>query len=221
MILKKRKMGKTKKKQSKKTSTTIFVIFTILFLFFTFAIFLLSLLRYNYQKWEEGFLESDVLFLEQDSDVEERVNRKILDYNRRTEEYSFIEFNKDESLFLLSTALTESFPNWLKMEDFALSTSSGRWILYFEGSVRDISLPWIGIILVKENVQSMDVHVEDVVLGNISFKSFSLGSVVEKINSGINTSMRLINDGNFAGKVFENIELAEESLTIKSRNISF
>ena len=46
-------------------------------------------------------------------------------------------------------------------------------------------------------------------------------SIVEKTNVGLSRAIRLINDGNFAGRIFENIELGTESLVIKSRNISF
>jgi hypothetical protein len=216
-------MGKKKEKKSSNSNLKL-IILGVAILFVFFFLILISLYKYNYEQWEESFLKSDAFFLNLDEnteDLEKNIEKKILDYNRRSEEYTFIEFSNEEFLFLFGSGLSESSPDWLNVKKSALISSPGRWVFYFKSSFRDTSLPWIGFVLTKEDMQSVDLFVEDILIGNVSVRNISFESIVEDVNEGINHSMRLINDGNFAGKVFENIELGSESVTIKSRSITF
>lgn len=194
--------------------------FLVLFiLFFSFLSFLLFLFSNNYKNWEKEFLNSEVLFLDfknENLDLDE----KISEYNRVEGEYAFIELTQEESLFLFSNALSESLPDWIEIQKTGLVTSEGEWIFYIKSNAWNISLPWFGIFLFKENIQSIDIYIEDIFLGDFSSKNFGLYSILEKSNSGLERAIKLVNDGNFAGRIFENIELGQESLIIKSRNTS-
>ncbi len=189
-------------------------------LIFTFFSFLGFLLFRNYKTWENDFLSSDVEFFDFKNETVD-LNEKILRYNESEREYAFIEFSKRESLFLFSKALDDSLPDWFEVEKTGLETSSGLWSFFVKTSVWDFELPWFEILLVKDQVQSIDIYIEDIFIGNFSFKNSFLNSTVEKANDGLKRAIRLVNDGNFAGRVFENIELHFEVLVIKSRNISF
>ena len=148
------------------------------------------------------------------------LEEKIAQYNEMTGEYAFIEFDKRESLFLFSQSLDESLPEWVEIEKTALETSRGNWRFFVKGSAFNLSLPWIQISLFKEDMQSVDIFVDDIFFGNLSFKNIYLNSIVENVNRGLRRSIQSVNDGNFAGRVFENIELAQDSLIIRSRNIT-
>ncbi len=173
----------------------------------------------NYQSWELEFSQLDgIVFIDLEAEKVD-LDKKILGYNQSRKEYAFVEFTKKESLFLISKSLGESLPDWVILEKAGLIPTHGFWRIYLKTSVWGKDLPWFEIWLLKDNVQSVDIYVEDLFLGNISLKNF--GGIVEKVNGGFTRSMRLINDGNFAGRIFENIELGSDGMVIKSRNISF
>jgi hypothetical protein len=197
-----------------------FYILPPILLVVSFLSFLIFLFAKNYQSWEETFPSSDIFILEIPND-QISLDGKIREYNEEGKEYSFIEFTKEESLFLLSDATGNSLPDWVELEKTGLYTSKGLWKFYLKTKAFSFEMPWLEIILKKEDVQSVEIFVEDVSIGDLSLKNIGFSSVVSKIDDGFGRAIRLVNDGNFAGRVFENIELGDENLVIKSRNFSF
>lgn len=215
-----KKKATIRKKQKTKAKTSIwylpFLVLLILFLSFSSLLFLLF--SSNYKNWEEEFENSEIEIVDfrtEGIDLDE----KILEYNEIEREHAFIEFNKEESLFLLSMGLNESLPEWIEIEKTALQTSRGNWRFFVKSRALSLSLPWLQISLSKEEVQSVDVYIDDIFLGGLSFKNIYLNSIVDNTDRGLARAIQLVNDGNFAGRVFENIELTEDSLIIRSRNI--
>lgn len=194
-----------------------FLIFIILIVSFTS--FLFFLFSNNYKQWEEEFYSSDLEIFDFQKDSVD-LDEKILEYNRTESEYAFIEFNETESIYLFASSLNESLPNWIEVQKVALQPSRGYWIFFVKGKAFDLSLPWFQVAIGKEEIQSVDIYIDDIFLGNFSFRNLGLGSVVESADNGLERATMLVNDGNFAGRVFENIELGEKSIVIRSRNIS-
>ncbi len=192
----------------------------IAILFLTFSSFSLFLFSNSYKDWERDFKNSEILFLDFKNE-EVDLEKKIQEYNKVKTEYAFIEFNKKEALFLFSNSFEQSLPNWIGVEKTALETSRGSWNFFVKTHIGNISMPWFKISILKKDFQSVNIYIDDIFLGNISLKSLNLNSVVENSNSGLHRAIQLVNDGNFAGRVFENIELGEETLVIKSRNIGW
>ncbi len=210
-----------KKKVKKESNLLLFLlpIFTVLVLIVSFTSFLFVLFSNSYEAWEEDFEKSEVLFLdfrEESVDLED----KIQEYNKVTGEYSSIALSQKEALFLISQALDESLPDWASVQETALDTSVGNWNLFVKIQAFERTMPWLNIeFSKKKDIQSVDIYVEDLSLGDFSLKRFGFEGVVENVNGGVQRALQLVNDGNFAGRVFENIELGEEELIIKSRNI--
>ncbi len=194
-------------------------------LFFLMAsVLAFFILRNSYNNWTEDFLSANVMILNLSEDmyeIEESLESKIFTYNADERDNVFIQITTEESLLLFSKALSESFPDLIEVTHMGLIPYRGNWFVYVKSEMYSVSLPWFGFNLRKDDVQSIDIYIEDVFLGNMSFKKLFLESFVEEINRGINRSLRLVNDGNFAGRIFENIELTEEYLVIRSRKISF
>ncbi len=215
-------MKKEKKKTKKGSKSSFWYVpfLVLLILLITFVSFLYILLSNSYKQWEVGFVESDLEFLDYQNESVD-LEEKILDYNASDSEYAFIEFTKKESLFLLTQSLDESLPDWIEIQKTALDTSEGRWEFFVKSKIANSSLPWVQIVFVKEGFQSVDIHIADILVGNLSFKNFNLDIIVENANRGLERGIQLVNDGNFAGRVFVNIELTQDSLIIRSRNISF
>ena len=212
---------KTKKKQKTKVKTSMWYLpfLVLLILTISFGSLLFFLFSNNYKEWEEEFENSEIeMFDFRDEGVD--LDEKILTYNEIEREHAFIEFNKEESLYLLSMGLDESLPEWVDIEKTALQASRGNWRFFVKSRALGLSLPWLQISLSKEDVQSVDVYVDDIFLGDLSFKNIYLNSIVDNTDRGLKRAIQLVNDGNFAGRVFENIDLTEDSLIIRSRNIT-
>jgi hypothetical protein len=208
-----------KSKNEKKLFSWYLPFLILLILFLSFTSFLYFLFSKNYKEWEEEFQTSEIEMLDY-GDEKVDLDAKILEYNNTESEIAFIEFTKKESLLLFSQALDESLPNWIEIEKTALETSMGNWRFFVKSKTSRFSLPWFEISLSKEGFQSVNVYIEDMFLGDLSLRNIGLNSVVENSNRGLSRAIQLVNDGNFAGRVFENIELAEHSLIIRSREIS-
>ncbi len=216
---------KAKKKGAKNKRIKVISRYVVLCLLLLLSIFVFTflILRMNYAQWKVDFDRADLVMLDLDEDLRDlksSLESKIADYNESEETHSFLELNQEESLLLFSVALEESLPKGFEVRKMSLISNPGNWYVYFKTDFHSFSLPWIAINLKKEDVQSVDIYVEDLFLGNMSFKGLFLGSLVDSINQGIAHSIKLVNDGNFAGKVFENIELREDGLVIRSRSVS-
>ncbi len=212
---------KVEKKVKKESNLLLYLLplFTVLVLIFSFTSFLFVFFSNSYEAWEGDFEKSEVLFLdfrEESVDLED----KIQEYNKVTDEYSSIVLSQKEALFLISQALDESLPEWASVQETALDTSVGNWNLFVKTQAFERTMPWLSIeFSKKKDIQSVDIYVENISVGNFSLKRFGFERVVENVNGGVQRALQLVNDGNFAGRVFENIELGEEELIIKSRNI--
>ncbi len=218
---KKKVIQKKRKKAVKKQEPTLsyaFFLWAIFLLIFTFLSFLSFLFFQNYKTWEQEFLSSDIEFLDYQNETVD-LDEKIRWYNEQKSEYAFIEFSKQEALFLFSQGLDGSLPDWFEVEKTALGTSSGEWSFFVKTSIWNFKLPWFEILLLKDQYQSIEIYIEDIFVGNFSFRNSFLNSTLEKANNGLANAIRSVNDGNFAGRLFENIELGEEKLVVKSRNI--
>lgn len=209
---------KEKEEKEAKVFTWYFPFLILFILLLSFSSFLFFLFSKNYKEWEKEFENSSIeIFDYQNEKVD--LDEKIEEYNNMQTEYAFIEFTKEEALFLFSQALDESMPEWFNMKETALETERNSWKFFAKGEISNFTLPWFQISLAKEPIQSVDIYIDDIFFGNLSFRNLGLESVVENSNRGLSRAIKLINDGNFAGRVFENIELTEDSLIIRSRNI--
>ncbi|GEM_PF-3235650 len=196
-------------------------VFLLILLFILLIFFLV--LRSTYLSWKEE-RESDLVILDLEEDIsgyERELEESIEEYSRAEGTYSFIELSKKESLLLFSKAFEDSLPNVFQVNKMGLLADYGEWRVFVKTEAFSIDLPWIGFYLKKEGMQSIDIYVEDIFLGNVSLSRLFLRSQVESINEGISKSIELIGKGEFLGKEFENIEFKEDEMVIRSREATF
>lgn len=156
-------------------------------------------------------------------DASSSVSKSLLDkidkYNKESSEYVFIELSRQEFLYLFTKSVQASVPDGVKINEARLLTYPRRWVFYFKGQYGNFAFPWVGIAVQKDGSQSIDLYIDDAYIGDYSLNSFYLEKVVNDLNNGLRNGLHVVNDGNFAGRYFENIELGEDTLIIKSRNI--
>lgn len=195
----------------------ILILFVVIF-----SALICFVLYQRYKGWEKDFYNNGnyiSLSMDASSAVSKSLAEKIEKYNKEASEYVFIELSRQESLYLFAKSIQASVPDGVQITEARLLTYPRRWIFYFKCQNGDFIFPWIGFAIQKDGSQSIDLYIDDVYIGDYSLNSFYMEKIVNDFNNGLRNGLHVVNDGNFAGRYFENIELGEESLIIKSRNI--
>ena len=86
---------------------------------------------------------------------------------------------------------------------------------YFQFKYKTYTLPWVLINLQKDDLETAEVYVTDMFIGNLSFSSFGLKPFIDNINDGIRNAIILVNENQFSGRKIKNIELLEDGFVIK------
>lgn len=192
-------------------------------IFFLVTITAICFVLYQrYKGWETDFYNNSnyiSLNMSETSSVSKSLSDKIDQYNKDNAEYVFIELSKQESLYLFTKSVQSSVPSGVEITESRLLTYPRRWVFYFKSQYGKVSLPWFGIAVQKDDSQSIDLYIDDAYIGDYSLTSFYMQKVVDDFNNGLRNGLHVVNDGNFAGRYFENIELGEDTMIIKSRNI--
>ncbi len=207
-------------KKKKSILNRFFKLFLLLLLvIFLSLISILSLLFLDYKKWEKTFennhLSTDFVYLD-DKTLNESIDGKIKIFSESKNDVESITFTNKESLILLGKSLEASLPENIKYEKGYIQTAKNNWEVYVKLKVNDrYSIPWIYLVFTKDNMETAEIYVKEMSIGNYSFKDYGLGFVIKKVNKGIVESITLINTSDFTGRIFRNIELDQETLIIK------
>jgi hypothetical protein len=197
---------------------------TLLFLFLL-AILALTVIAFvsycRYSKWEKAELSklgiictSDIT---QESSGEEGlgtvIEDKIKKFALSDTKTDFVVLTEDEMLYLL----LENFTNEgdVKVEDICLKPSKGIWQLYLKTKYKKISLPWLVLDIVKDNIETAEVYVREVRLGDLELPVFLESRVRDDLNRGISDGIIMLNENNFLGRRIDNIELLEDRVIFK------
>jgi uncharacterized protein YpmS len=197
---------------------------TLLFLFLL-AILALTVIAFvsycRYSKWEKAELSklgiictSDIT---QESSGEEGLGTVIEDKIKKFAlsdiKTDFVVLTEEEMLYLL----LENFTNEgdIKVEDICLKPSKGICQLYLKTKYKKISLPWLVLDIVKDNIETAEVYVREVRLGDLELPVFLESRVRDDLNRGISDGIIMLNENNFLGRRIDNIELLEDRVIFK------
>ncbi|MBD3329089.1 hypothetical protein GF357_01190 [Candidatus Dojkabacteria bacterium] len=182
-------------------------------------------LRRNYQDWEKQFTsevaQTEVLSMSDEAkmtELSDQVESKITAFSESTEIVDFIEFNVNEVEYLLGQKLSDSMPDGLEIDKIYIESGDGRWDIYFQpkSSTRKV-FPWISLAVTKAEVESPRVKIDAVRVGEYDVSEFGVGFLVDDLNSGYTEALNLVNENEFTGRRFENIELEVNGLIVKGR----
>jgi hypothetical protein len=96
-----------------------------------------------------------------------------------------------------------------------VETGKNDWLLYVQLTWNGMRLPWATLRLQKDNIQTAQIFVSSLKVGPYSADDFGLKSVRDSINSGIQNSIILVNENEFTGRRFVNIDMDENGVVIK------
>lgn len=198
-------------------------------LFFTFLVFLAVLagiffvVRYDYLTWESEFegkhVDSDYVYLmgEDADSLNSSINTKINEFSSNAESIDFIELTDREAVYLIGKQYSLSTPENFTVDRLYLDAEINDWKVYIQGSYQGIELPWLILRIEKDDIETAQLYVSEMAIGKYDLDEWGLLVVREDVNTGFQDALILVNENDFTGRKFENIELTQDSMVIKGR----
>lgn len=198
----------------------------LLFIFLSFIVVLILsgvvvwfVVFREYGNWEGRFedshLSTDFITLDQKV-IEDGLNKKVDEYSKSQDNTDFIEVSKEEAMYLVGLGLNDSLPDNISFEKGYIDSKKGSWDIYIKLKYNDkYSLPWIVATVIKDEIESPELYIDRVLIGDFDFEDFGVGIIVKEANRGLRDAVTLINSSDFTGREIKNIELGTKSVVIK------
>lgn len=215
------------KRKKKKSGFKTFLAF--LFIFFISLLLVLVGLSYlgysKYSEWRDGFENtrlSDEFYYVGSEDfqlAEKNLNKKLQKFQESEEDVDFVELEINEVIALLdNTLFTDENGDWQSIR-YAVETQEGQWTVYAEFTYKHRILPWLIFTIDKDPIETPELYISDISIGNLDLDNFGLEFIKEKVNDGYSEAIVNINESGFTGRVWQNIELEAYSVIIKGKII--
>jgi hypothetical protein len=200
-------------------------VFKTLLLLFLFAIVTLAVIAFvsslRYSKWKETELSKQGITCMSDitdktSEAENlgvTIEDKIKKFTLSDTKTDFIVLTEEEMLYLFSENFTEGGD--IRVEDICLKPSEGVWQLYLKTKYKKVSVPWLVLDIVKDNIETAEVYIRKVHIGGLEIPAFLETRLREDLNRGISDGIIMLNENNFLGRRIDNIELLEDRVVFK------
>ena len=204
----------------KKRKVPIFGLFTLSFLLIVLlsVIFLWVIVFREYKNWQEVFerdkFEKDYVTLS-NNDIKTSVNSKLKAFSESTKSVDFVEITDREFVYLVGESLNSSLPLDITFEKGYVISNESVWDLYVKTNRNGFLLPWLVFRVTKDKTESPEIYISKMSVGNFDFTDYGAKIVIERINKGIRDAILLVNQSDFTGRIFRNIELEKEKMTIK------
>ena len=193
-----------------------------IFLFSTLTVFLLLVIVvahmvFSYRSWQRDFekkISPQELVESIDMEEKERLEEKIADVMSSIGDTSVLELSTIE----VSSLMLNSFQGneFLNIEGVYIDPMErGRWDVYFKTDFLEKVSAWVKIKIRKEDRETAEIFVEDVLIGTYSFKSLGLNKLVEEINQALSSALITVGENGFVGRTLENIELLDSEIVIR------
>ncbi|MCK9368797.1 hypothetical protein M0R04_02350 [Candidatus Dojkabacteria bacterium] len=204
------------------------------FTFFSFigyiflSIFLVILLSFlgiffflfkDYSNWQKIFeterLTTDYVY-SNDAVLKKSTDEKILTFSKSVEKTDTIQLIDKEVLYLISNSLNSSLPTNFSYKRGYVQSQDGYWNVYIQLTVKEkYQLPWMLFVITKDDMETPEIYVKTISIGNYDLKDWYMEGTIIKINKGIRDGIQLVNTSDFSGRIFRNIELEKGIMTIK------
>jgi hypothetical protein len=202
----------------KKVFKTLFRLFLVVMS----VLVIIGLVSYHrYAKWKEDELSKEEIICISDitkessegENLEAVIEDKIKQFVLSDTKTDFIVLTEEEMLHLFSENFMEEGD--VKVENICIKPSKGVWQLYLKSKYKKISLPWLVLDIVKDNIKTAEVYIREVHVGDLELPTFLQSRVREDLNRGISDGIVMLNENNFLGRRIDNIELLEDRVVFK------
>ncbi len=193
----------------------ILLISVLVILFFAIisAIYLIC----SYNSWEKNFensISSENIVTSTDTLQEENLEKKIEEITYSSDETVVLELSPAE----VSSLILSSFQGNESLELSSVYTEpveKGRWNVFLKIRVLDKFSVWTEAKIRKEDRETAEIFIEDILIGKCSLNSFGMNSTVEKANKALSSALITAEENGFVGRAFKNIELLDSGLVVR------
>lgn len=208
----------------KKFLKKLFKLFLILISILLLVFIVYSLIINSYTRWEQSKLtaieNSNYLYNDKEyPEIEVSLQNKIEEYSVSTEKIETIELTNQEAIYELNKILELNIPTWLKIEKIAYKPNDGNWLVFLflklQFNNTNIKLPLVEFNVFKDNIETPELYVKSIKVWDIDIDRMGAEKIRQDINEGIRQAIVLVNENNFSGREYINIELEEEAIIIK------
>lgn len=184
---------------------------------FSFLVLFVGYLTIRYLSWKNEFFNdkenitctTDEDYAEEEISIVDRVKNFVLSRDKT----EFMTFSRRELLFALKDSLKVG--DSLRIEDMCLTSERGMWRVYAHPKIGFFQLPWLGVDIVKDNRETVEVYSRNMYMGDMKIPTSLTKKVLGDINKGISDAIILVIENNFLGKTIQNIDLLDNSIVIK------
>ncbi len=190
----------------------------LLMLFTLFLLFLLFIFIRS-KLWVRNF-QADInpeYIANEPEEFEEALNEKVEEYVLSQEDTDFISFTPKEVAQIVYGSISEMVEGSnMEITNVYAEPSVGLWKICGRSKLRDIEEfnIWVCADVTKDNIQTAQLYVTDLTIQGFSMKKI-YPKVLTEINQGIAEALVTANENGFVGRVFENMELLENTFIIK------
>jgi hypothetical protein len=175
-----------------------------------------SLSLFSYSKWKDEF-ELNIVeenFSENVMELSEDVQIRITDFVNSEENTDFMEFSVAEMSGILDYVMNSDLEG-ISFDSVYIEPSDGTWNIYIKGRVDNFKLPWISLLIVKDDIESAEFYIKAIKIGNLNIPSFVEEKLLIAANKGVSEAILLFNENLFSKRYLQNISLFEDKVVIK------
>lgn len=140
------------------------------------------------------------------------LDEKFKDFVLSEDDVTFVELNPDEVALLLGNT---NIINGGTIENVCVMPHEDVWNVLVKVNLQGISLPWIRLDVAKDSIESAQLYVSNIYVGNQLLPEQIVSSLKSQINKGISDALILVSENNFLGRTITNIELLGNKIVVK------
>lgn len=213
-----KKISRLKGKKKNKIPVFLLLLSSLLLIILLSALVIWLALFKEYSAWEDRFnkvIDQNRIVLLENTQLKKSVETKLTSFSLSTKKIDFVEITDMEFVYVFAQSLNTSLPLNITFDKGYVESNKGSWDIYIKTKRKNLELPWIKLKLMKDNTESPQIYVKTMSLGNFDLIDYGVKGMIDKINNGIKDAIILVNESDFTGRVFRNIELEKEKMIIK------
>ena len=188
-------------------------VFSVLLIIFFLIIGVIAVPVISYFVWQNN-LQKEIGQLHCKSNLSADISlvEKFKDFVLSEDDVTFVELNPDEVALLLGNT---NIINGGTIENVCVMPHEDVWNVLVKVNLQGISLPWIRLDVAKDSIESAQLYVSNIYVGNQLLPEQIVSSLKSQINKGISDALILVSENNFLGRTITNIELLGNKIVVK------
>lgn len=167
----------------------------------------------SYFVWQAN-LQKEISQLHCESNLSEDISldEKFKNFVLSEDDVTFVELNPDEVTSLIGNT---NIINGGTIENICVMPHKNVWNVLAKVDLQGIKLPWLRLDVSKDTIESAQLYVSDIYVGNQLLPEKIVSALKSQINKGISDALILVSENNFLGRTITNIELLEDKIVVK------